>query len=136
MVASHSPGADADADTTTESTREPMTDATDAGVADALMAAMTAEELRRFAAHSGASRKRGANKRDTAEQVVDGDRDLAALAAEAGMCTVKCGCGLSFSVAHPQTARREAKSHKSQHPTHWPKARDETHDPETIKLYG
>ena len=133
MVASHSPGADADADadTTTESTREPMTDAT-----DALMAAMTAEELRRFAAHSGASRKRGANKRDTAEQVVDGDRDLAALAAEAGMCTVKCGCGLSFSVAHPQTARREAKSHKSQHPTHWPKARDETHDSETIKLYG
>jgi len=112
-----------------------MSDPEDEQIAEALMTKMTAEELRRFAAHSDASRKRGANKSDTAEQVAAGDPELAAVAANGGDCTVECGCGLSFSTDHPQTARAEAKRHKSEAPTHFPRARDESRE-ETIKLYG
>ncbi len=104
-------------------------------VAKELISRMTAEELRRFAAHSSASRERGSNKSDTAMQVAAGDTELAAIAANGGNCTVECPCGLSFSTDHPQTARQEAKRHKSRHPTHWPRARDKSHD-DDIKLYG
>ena len=102
-------------------------------VAAELEAQMTAEELRRLAAHSDASRPRGATKSETAEVVAEQDQELAAEVAEGGDFSVTCTCGLSMEVSHPQVARRVAKEHKSQQLTHFPKARDDSDD---SRIYG
>lgn len=107
----------------------------DAGTtAGTLQAKMTAEELRRFAAHlPEVSRSRGANKAQTAQEIAEQAPEMASEAANGGSCSVSCSCGLSFDCEHPQTARSHAKAHKSANPTHFPSAKDE--ETETA-LYG
>lgn len=106
----------------------------DENMAAALEAEFTAEELRRLAAHlPDASRDRGATKAETARQIAERtDEDLAAMIGAGGF-TVECSCGLRLSCGHPQTARREAKGHKSRNPTHFPGATDDRDD---SRLYG
>lgn len=128
MVLSDSPGADPGTDDGTD-------DETGDDVAAGLRSAMTAEELRRFAAHSDASRSRGADKSTTAIEVAEGDPELAAVAAAGGDFEVSCSCGLRFRADHPQTALSEAEAHKSDNPTHWPRAADESGDDDVV-LYG
>ena len=100
-------------------------DFTDEQLVDSLLQTMTAEQLRRFAAHlDGVSRRRGANKSDTARAVVDQDRD-AALAHLTGSFKIECtGCDLAFWTDHPQTALKAATSHKAGHNDHFPRAID------------
>jgi len=109
-------------------------DFTDEQLADALMQTMTAEQLRRFAAHlDDVSRRRGANKADTARAVVEQDRD-AALANLTGSFRVECtGCELAFWTDHPQTALKAAKSHKAGNNSHFPAAIDADTDD---RIYG
>lgn len=109
-----------------------MTD--DEKTSAALMAEFTAEELRRLAAHlPDVGRTRGATKAETAAEITEQtEADLAAMMG-AGSFSVNCSCGLRMSCGHPQTARSEAKAHKSRCPTHFPRARDEN---DNSRLYG
>jgi len=102
--------------------------------ASALEAALTAEELRRLAAHlPDAHRDRGATKSETARQIAErSDADLRSMIS-AGHFSLECSCGLSLSFGHPQEALREAKEHKSQFPTHFPSATDDETDD---RIYG
>ena len=102
--------------------------------AAALKAEFTAEELRRLAAHlPSVSRSRGATKAETAEEVAEqAEADLAELVGS-GDFSVTCTCGLRLSCGHPQVARREAKRHKSENLTHFPKATD---DETETSIYG
>lgn len=98
---------------------------TDDDIATELTTQFTAEELRRLAAHIPAvARPRGATKSETAEVIVDEAREAAETVVAGGNFHVECTCGLSFRVAHPQTARRAAKQHKSDNITHFPRAID------------
>lgn len=107
---------------------------TDSELITGLQTQMTAEELRRFAAHlENVSRSRGATKSQTSEEIVEQDRGAAARAVSDGDFTVGCSCGLAFDVSHPQTALKEAQRHKSENPTHFPRARDDRDD---SRIYG
>jgi len=107
---------------------------TDDEVATALTADQTAEELRRLAAHIPAvSRSRGATKAETAEEVVEQAPEAARNVAAGGDFDVSCTCGLSFSVDSAEVAEEAARQHKSQSPTHFPRAVDGRDD---TGLYG
>lgn len=116
---------------------EPDADGTEMSaedVAAALKSGNTAEELRRMAAHlSDVSRPRGATKAETAEAIAEQAPEKAATIAAGGRFKVKCSCGLEYSVAHPQEARRDAKTHKAENITHFPSAVDTEDD---SRLYG
>jgi len=136
MAASHDPASNAGNDAEQGSEEENEAEE----VARVLRARLTAEELRRLAAHlPDASRERGANKKETSLQIAErSDKDLLALVAGDGRYKIECSCGLKLSPVHPQVARREAQEHKSRSPVHFPSALDrgEGDDADPVKLYG
>ena len=107
-----------------QSESEIMTGAT-FEVTTTLTAQMTAEELRRLAAHIPAvSRSRGATKQQTAKEIVEQAPEAARNVAAGGNFNVSCTCGLAFTVETAEMAEEAARQHKSSHPTHFPRAVD------------
>lgn len=103
-------------------------------LADVVCNEFGAEELRRWVgAHDDITRERGATKRETAEQIVEQDRvevasTLAARDAFVDGPTVAphevhCpNCAYSDAFGTEDAAKKAAKEHKSDNPTHFPKA--------------
>jgi hypothetical protein len=124
--------------------RAAAVDEPDEELAELLAANMTAAELRGFMSGHGMTRSRGARKLESARQAVEQDRTRVAawldrvlgLAGGEHDCTVTCACGLEESFAARDEAVEAARAHKSDNPTHFPRARDESAEGDDARLYG
>jgi hypothetical protein len=112
----------------------------DEQLAAELAGAMHAQELRSWMSAHGLRRSRGARKLESAEQAVGQDRTLVAAWAEAnvggvgggGEYSAMCSCGLEEHYGSEEAAVEAARSHKSDHSDHFPKA----WGPDGERLYG
>jgi hypothetical protein len=105
--------------------RETADDGTVA-LAERACGAMGVEELRAFMSDAGLVRSRGADKFTSALQAAAQAPGLVDAAAEARRARyeVTCACGLEESHGDAGAAEDAARAHKSDNPTHFPRAVD------------
>ena len=105
-------------------------------IVQTLTASMTAAEIRAWMSEEGIPRPRGARKAESVERALEVAPELTAEKAasfEAPAFRVTCSCGVDQTHDDFDDAYEAARSHKSQHNTHWPKAVDVANDE---RIYG
>ena len=105
-------------------------------IVETIVANMTAAEIRTWMSENNIPRPRGARKAESVRRAYEVDPNLTTKVAEdfeTPAYRVTCSCGVDQTHDDFDDAYEAARSHKSEHTTHWPKAVDVANDE---RIYG